>query len=172
MGKKVLFVLAPKDFRDEEYLKPKEILEQAGVQIEVASRGVGEASGVFGAKAKVDKDLSQVSAEDYDGVIFIGGPGSSVYFNDESAFQLAKTAYEKGKIVGAICIAPSILANAGILSGKKATAFSSEEGNLKAKGAIFTGDEVTLDGWIITASGPQAAGEFAQEIKKALGLAN
>jgi len=168
--KKVLLVIAPQDFRDEEYLRPKEILEQTGVEIVVASKGIQEASGVFGAKAKVDKELSQVLAEDYDGVIFIGGPGSSVYFNDEAAFHLAKEAYEKRKVVGAICIAPSILANAGILSGKKATAFSTEEGNLQAKGAIFTGDTVTVDGQVITASGPQAAGRFGQEIKKALGL--
>lgn len=169
LEKKVLLVVAPKDFRDEEYQQPRRILEEAGVKIEVGSKGVKEALGIFGAKAKVDKELNKVLLEDYDGVIFIGGPGASVYFNDPDALNLAKQAFEKSKIVGAICIAPSILANAGILSGKKATSFSSEAGNLRTKGVIFTGEEVTVDGQIITASGPQAATVFGEEIKEALG---
>lgn len=166
---KVLFVLAPKDFRDEEFLKPEEILTQAGIETEVASKGVKEASGVLGAKVKVDKDITNVNVEDYNGLIFVGGPGTTVYFTDQQALALAREAFAKGKTLAAICIAPSILANAGVLSGKKATAFPSEKENLLARGAIFTGEEVTIDEQIITASGPQAADQFGHEIKKALG---
>ncbi len=161
---KVLMVLAPKNFRDEEYQKPRQVLEEAGFEIEVASKGVSEAEGTFGAKAEVDKDISQINVDDYLGVVFVGGTGAAIYFEDQNALSLAKTAFEKGKVVGAICIAPSILANAGILQGKKATAFSSEEGNLTAKGAQYTGELVTVDGKIITANGPQVAEEFGREI--------
>jgi len=63
--------------------------------------------------------------------------------------------------VGAICMAPSILANAGILTGRRVTVFPSEEDNLRAKGAEIISSYVTVDGKIVTGSGPYAAKEFA-----------
>jgi len=161
---KVLMVVAPQNFRDEEYQKPRQVLEEAGWQIEVASKGINEAVGMFGTKAKIDKDISQLNVDDYSGVVFVGGTGAAVYFEDPNALSLAKTAFEEGKVVGAICIAPSILANVGVLAGKRATAFSSEEENLTAKGAQYTGEPVTVDGKIVTANGPAAAGEFGEKI--------
>ena len=161
---KVLMVVAPRNFRDEEYQKPRQVLEAAGWQIEVASKGVNEATGMLGAKVKIDKDISQVNVDDYQGVVFVGGTGAAVYFEDQTALALAKTAFEKGKVVGAICIAPSILANAGILQGKRATAFSSEQGNLTEKGAQYTGEPVGVDGKIVTANGPGAAEEFGKKL--------
>jgi protease I len=163
-GTKILMVVAPENFRDEEYQKPREILEQAGAEITVASKGVTEAKSLQGGKVKVDKDIGQVNVDDYQALVFVGGPGSSVYFEDQTALNLAKSAFEKGKVVSAICIAPSILANAGILSGKKATAYSSEKDNLVAKGAQFTGESVTADGKIVTANGPEAAEEFGKKL--------
>jgi len=169
---KILMVLAPKNFRDEEYQKPRKVLEAMGLMVTVASKGTNEAIGMLGAKAKVDLDLSQVKIDDYLGVVFVGGNGAASYFNDKDALSLAREAFEKGKIVGAICIAPSILANAGVLSGKKATAFYSEEKNLTEKGAIYTGEPVTINGKIVTANGPSAAEEFGRklgEVVKSLG---
>lgn len=167
-GKKVLMVVAPQNFRDEEYQKPRQVLENAGITVEVAAKGVSEAVGMFGAKATVDKDISQVNIDDYEGVVFVGGTGAAVYFDDQTALNLAKTAFEKDKVISAICIAPSILANAGILSGKKATVFSSEAGNLQAKGAQYTGEPVTVDGKIVTARGPEAAEEFGKKLVEVL----
>lgn len=165
---KVLMVVAPQNFRDEEFLEPKNILQGKGIDVKVASRGVGEAVGMFGAKALINKHIGEVKADDYDAVVFIGGTGASIYFNDPIALDLAKSAFEKEKIVGAICIAPSILANAGLLSGKKATAFSSESDNLAAKGAQYTGEPVTVDGKIVTARGPEAATAFGRKLAEAL----
>jgi len=167
-GKKVLMVLAPKDFRDEEYQEPRTVLEEVGAQVMVASKGVTTATGKLGATVAVDQDLAKVKVEDYDAIIFVGGPGSSVYFDDQEALALAKKAYDEGKVVGAICIAPSILANAGILEGKQATAFPTELVNLKRKGATYTGKGVTVDGKIITARGPEAASEFGQKLVEVL----
>lgn len=161
-------VVAPKDFRDEEYQKPKQVLENAGFGVEVGSKGVSEAVGMFGVKAKVDKEISEVNIADYEAVVFVGGSGATVYFNDQTALALAKTAFEKGKVVGAICIAPSILANAGILTGKQATAFSSEAENLQSKGVQYTGEVVTIDGKIVTGRGPEAAEEFGRKLVEVL----
>jgi protease I len=167
MGK-VLMVIAPENFRDEEYQKPKSILENAGYRVMTASKGVRLAKGMLGATANVDLDLSQVNLADFTAVIFVGGSGASVYFNDQTVLNLASQAVSQGKVVGAICIAPSILANAGLLNGKEATAFSSEAENLKGKGALYSGQPVTVDGEIITANGPAAAEEFGQTILEIL----
>jgi protease I len=163
-GKNILMVVAPQNFRDEEAMEPKKILEENGAQISIASKGVSEAKGMLGAVLKVDQDLNQVDPQAFDGVIFVGGTGASVYFNDERILNLAKNFSQQGKLVAAICIAPSILANAQLLEGKRATAFSSEKGNLESKGAVYTGEEITLDGSVITAKGPEAASEFARAI--------
>lgn len=161
-------IIAPSNFRDEEFQEPKTIFEVAGAQVIVASKGVSEAKGMLGAKTKVDIGLSGAKARDYEAVVFIGGSGSSVYFNDAAALNLAKEAVNQDKVVGAICIAPSILANAGLLDGRKATAFLSEVDNLKAKGAIFVSQPVVQDGKIVTASGPKAAQTFGETIAEML----
>lgn len=165
---KVLMVIAPNNFRDEEYQKPKEVLENAGFQVVTSSKGVKVAKGMLGATVNVDLDLSKANVEDYVALIFVGGTGSSVYFNDQTALDLAKKAVQSNKVVGAICIAPSILVNAGTLVGKSATCYPSEAQNLKAKGANYTGQPVTVDGKIITANGPAAAKEFGEKIVEVL----
>jgi len=73
-------------------------------------------------------------------------------------------------VVGAICIAPGILARAGILKGRKATVFPSEIEALKRNGAFYTALPVVIDGRIVTASGPEAAEEFGKALVKTLGL--
>lgn len=165
---KVLFVIAPVNFRDEEFQEPREVLENAGFQVVTASKGVQVAKGMLGATAKIDQDLSQVNVGDFVAVVFVGGSGASVYFNDPDALNLAREAVQQSRAVGAICIAPSILANAGVLQGKDATCFSSEAGNLQAKGANYTGQPVSVDGKIVTANGPGAAEEFGQKILEVL----
>ncbi|MBN2067894.1 MAG: DJ-1/PfpI family protein [Candidatus Diapherotrites archaeon] len=167
-GKRVLLIIAPSNFRDEELFHTKAELEKAGAATAIASRQAGTINGMLGGKAEAELALDSVNGEEYDAVIFIGGSGASTYFNDSAAQQIAKDAAAQGKVQAAICIAPSILANAGILKGKKATAFSSEAENLRDKGAIYTGEAVTVDGKIITANGPQAAKQFGQKIAEAL----
>lgn len=167
-GKKILMVIAPRNFRDEEFLKPKAAFERAGAAIAVASKGTAEATSMLGAKVKVDLDLAHVKANDYNAVVFVGGSGSSIYFNDPIALNLAKVFTSHNKLVGAICIAPSILANAGILEGRRATAFPSEAGNLKSKKVSYLNQPVVQDGKIITASGPDAAEAFGETIVKML----
>jgi protease I len=167
-NKKVAMVLAPKDFRDEEFFKTRVVLQAKGAQIIAVSKKVEEATGTLGGKAKVDIDIADLKIDDFQALIFIGGSGSKTYFKDKTALQIAAQAAEKGKLLGAICIAPTILANAGVLKGKKATAFLSEKDNLKAKGAIFTGSPVQVDGNIVTASGPAASEEFGKKLAELL----
>lgn len=160
-------VLPPKNFKDEEYFIPKEIFESMDINVSTTSI-LNEATSVSGRKQMIDVSIDKVTT-DYDAIIFVGGPGAIVYFDNEKILNLAKEFFNQKKIVAAICLAPSILANAKILYGRRATAFPSEESNLIKKGAIYTGNIVTVDGNIITGKGPGAAREFASQILKVLG---
>lgn len=162
--KKVLMVISPRLFQDFEYYIPRKKLEAEGFQIKIASKEVKEAIGGMGTKVQVDFDIKEVDPEDFDMVIFVGGPGARVYFKDKYALNIAK----KAKKVAAICIAPLILANAGVLKGKKATVFPVYSKNLEEFGAIYSKEEVVQDGNIITACGPEAVEQFADKIIKLL----
>ena len=135
MAKSVVMIIAKDGFRDEEFLKPKAIFEENNVKVTVASSSQGIASGMLGAKAKVEKTIDEVNPSDYDSVIFIGGTGSAEYWHNPTAHKIANNAYKENKIVAAICIAPVTLAEAGLLKGKKATVWSSEASALKKAGA-------------------------------------
>ncbi len=157
-----VMVIAQKDFRDEEFLRPKEILEKVGVAVTIASLTLQECKGMLGSVVRPDTTIDQVKVDEYDIIVFVGGSGASQYFDNPVAHRLAQEAVNKKKILGAICIAPVILANAGVLDGRKATVWPSEGGQLEAKGAHFTGAPVEVDGKIVTANGPGAAEEFAR----------
>jgi protease I len=167
-GKSVVMIIAGKDFRDEEYFKPREVLEKAGAHVIVASSSLEEATGMLGGQVVPDIRYTDVNPDSFDAIVFVGGTGSAVYWNDLTAHRLAQAAYEKGKVVGAICIAPVTLANAGILKGKKATVSWTAADRLKIAGATNTDRAVEVDGNIVTASGPEAAQRFGEAIRKAL----
>lgn len=166
----VLMVIAPEMFRDEEYEHPREVLERRGATVTVASREAGPCKGRFGLTAFADILLADANAEEYDAVIFVGGGGASIFFDDPIAHALARSMYESGKLVTAICIAPSTLAHAGLLQGKRVTSFPSQEDDLRAHGALWTGNPVQRDGRIITANGPEAAYSFGEAVADALKL--
>ncbi|MEM3341714.1 MAG: DJ-1/PfpI family protein [Thermoplasmata archaeon] len=165
-GKKILMIVAPKNFRDEEYLHPREVFEKAGHRVTVASTTTDTAYGSISAKIKPDILLKDVKPQEYDAVVFAGGAGCAVYIGDKDATKIAQEAYKGGKLVCAICKAPTILAAAGLLKGRKATVWDSPENReiLEKNGAIYTGQPVEQDGKIITGNGPKAAYDFGKKI--------
>lgn len=167
-GKKVVMIVASQQFRDEELRVPKELLEGAGAQVLVASSTLDESEGMLGMKVRPDLLVDSLRVADQDAVIFVGGVGAQEYWADSTAHAIAQTAVDSGKVLGAICIAPVTLANAGVLSGKRATVWSSVKGNLESAGAVYTGADVEVDGKLITANGPGAAQEFGRRIIKLL----
>jgi protease I len=168
MTKKVLFIIAPENFRDEELLKPKKKLEAAGFETEIASIKTGKAVGMLGTEVEVEKVVYDLNPEDYDAIVLVGGIGAKVFFTDEKVQEFLVKAYEKGKIVAAICISPVTLAKAGLLKGKKATVWHTEAKTIESYGAKYTGSDVEVDGRIVTASGPEAAEKFGETLVKLL----
>jgi len=167
MVKKALMVIAPSDFRDEEFFETKEILEKSNIDVTVVNSTGQPSKSMFGKIVTPDKNFYDVDVKDFDAVIFVGGSGTTVYHNHKRALELAKEFYDSKKVVAAICIAPTILVNANILGGKKATSFPSERRKINNVGT-YTGKIVEQDGKIITGNGPQAAKEFGKRIAEAL----
>lgn len=167
-GKKVLMVIAKSKFRDEEYIEPRKALEDAGAVITVASSSLNASEGMLGLKVRPDVLIGNAKEDDFDGIVFVGGGGAAEYFDSPVAHGLARSFFEHGKLTSAICIAPATLANAGVLKGKKATAFPSSEAALRTQGAIVMQQDVVSDGMIVTAVGPQAAKKFGEKLVEAL----
>jgi protease I len=162
-------VIAPEQFRDEEYQRPKSVLDERGARTVTASVAPGPCRGKLGMIAHAEAALFDVEPDDYDAVVFVGGGGSKVFFDDLDAHRIAKAAHASGHVVAAICVAPSTLAHAGLLQGRSATAFPTQQQDLEAHGAKYTGAAVEIDGRIVTANGPEAAVEFGEAIAEAIG---
>jgi protease I len=170
---KALLVIAPRNFRDEEYSETKRALEEAGIKVKTASLE-RECTGMFGTRVSADLMLREARSEDFDAMVLIGGSGALVYKEDAELHELLKKFESEGKVIGAICIAPTVLARAGILRGKKATVWTSafdKSGarEIKSYGASYLPQPVVRDGKIITADGPTSAAQFGKEIARALG---
>lgn len=168
MNKKVAFVVAPQNFRDEEYLEPKKILSDSGISVITASLKTGELSGMLGARINADILVEEIKPAEISALVLVGGSGADIYWSHQKVHELIKQVLSENKPVAAICIAPVTLARAGVLSGKNATCFSSVKEELIKAGAKFQTKSVVQDGLIITASGPAAAKEFGQTILKAI----
>jgi len=170
--KKALLIIAESNFQDIEFGHTRQELEKAGIEVTVAAKTKGIKIGVLRTSAIAQIAMKDVRADNYDAVIFIGGGGAEQYLNDKDAFKIIQDSVKKGKLTAAICIAPLILANAGILEGKKATVWDAGDGKtaakLEMKGAKFINEDVVTDNNIITASGPGAARDFGRTIAKVL----
>jgi len=163
--KRALIIIAQQGYQDKEYAEMRSGLESGGYEIIVASIEAGKCAGKFGGLEVAEVALRDVDVSLFDKVAFIGGPGAVALADDEDAKRIARDTLKFGKKLGAICIAPTILARAGVLKGKRATVWDSGGAQaqlLQSEGATYTGESVTVDGDIVTANGPQAAEEFGR----------
>jgi len=167
-GRRALLIVAHAGFREEELDLPRRALEAAGAEVAVASSATAPASGMGGGQAFPDLLYCAARPADYDAVVFVGGTGAAEFFPDRTAHGLAREALAQGKVVGAICFAGSILAEAGLLEGRRATAFPSRRPHLEARGAVWTGAPATTDGDLVTGRGPEDAQAFADALVAAV----
>lgn len=167
-GKKAALIIGSQDFRDEELFETKRVLDAALVQTVIASTKTGVIQGVLGNVAEATIPVNRLKVDDYDAIIFIGGPGAAEYANNPAIMNMVRETVRKGKVLGAIGVAPTILANANVLAGIRATSFLSERDRLLQAGAIYTVFAVERERSIITATGPDAAVQFGRVITNAL----
>ncbi len=152
---KVVIALAD-GFEEVEAISIVDVLRRA--EVEVVLAGLHDGPVVSARKVKVipDRNIDSVRADDYDMIVLPGGqPGSDNLNADERVKRLVKEFYQKGKIVGAICAAPYVLADTGIIEGKKVTSYPTYRERL---GDVVYQEEIVVeDGNVLTSRGPGTA---------------
>lgn len=165
-AKRVLMIIAPTNFRDEELLVPEKMFKAQGMKVTIASTVTTPVKGMLKVTVIPDMPLDNVRVNNYDAVVFVGGVGARFYYTNQQAKKIAQATVKARKILGAICLAPNILAKAGVLKGKQATCWNA---NILIKNGVdYQKKRVVVDGNIITANGPRAAKAFALAIINAL----
>lgn len=162
--KKAVLIVPAAQFADAELFETQRILTEAGIASVVASSKIGVIQGVFGGIVASEITLDNLKVEDFDAVVFIGGPGAADYFNNPVVLRIAREASARNKVIAAISAAPMILANAGVLRGIRATGLPQQREQMKKTGAQYTGSAVERDGNIITANDSSATVQFARVI--------
>lgn len=160
MKKRVLCLLHD-GFEEIELVTPVDVLRRAGAEVIIASLGGETATGRCGIVLRADALLSAVEADSFDLLLIPGGPGVSGMRTDGRPAALAKRFAAVGKPVAAICAAPLVLMDAGLLKGKTFTAYESVRAEL---GTGVTGERVVTDGNLITSRGAGTALDFALAI--------
>jgi protease I len=168
-GKRVA-ILAEKTYQDLELWYPRLRLREEGAEVKIIGTGSASSySGKYGYPVTVDAAADEVSADEFDAVVIPGGYAPDHLRRYESALKLVREAFEKGKIVAAICHAGWVLVSAGILRGKKATCFYAIKDDLVNAGATYLDQEVVVDGNLVTSRTPDDLPAFCRAIIAALG---
>lgn len=170
-GTKILMVVAPENFTDEELLKPKSIFIGEGADVKIASNRLGEARGTSGTIVTPDMLVNQVDPAQFDAIVVVGGSGTQeLLSNDKDLHRLLRTMSDTGKIVAGISLSSMILARAGVLEGRKVTGWPSAESitALEEAHASYIDKSVVQDGEIITGNSPEHVDEFADTIVEEL----
>jgi len=172
LGNKVLFILMPTGFQETEFNVPFKALIDEGYQVDVAGLAQGPATGHADKQFTPNVQLTDLTTADfnrYKALIIPGGPGSSEHLWDNPLVQKTiKYFHDNKKLVAAICHACVALAQTGILTGKKATVYPSDQAKqeFKLHGVHFVDEGCYIDKneSIITAQSPKFAKLFADAI--------
>ncbi len=161
-------VVGSRGFRDEEYFEPRRVFEGAGMEVVTASSREGPVRGALGGWARADRFLAALRARDHDAVLFVAGDGAREFVESRTAWRLAREALDQGKVLGATCLAPLILARAGLLRERRVTAWPEVRDEVARAGALVVDDPVVVDERLVTADGPQSARRFAEAVLRVL----
>ena len=162
---KALILLAP-GFEEIEAFSIVDVLRRCHIQVIMAGLKPNVVNGAHGIKVIPDKSIDAVSVKDFDAVVCPGGSlGFENLRKDQRVIRIVKEAFEVNKIVAAICAAPIILSDMGILRGKACTIYPGMEDELlRGGGRPKKEDLVVVDGNVITSKGPATAIAFALKI--------
>ena len=174
MAKRVM-ILATNGFEQSELFDPKENLEDAGIETEVVSLESGEIKAWdkddWGKTIKVDKTVDEVAnCEGYDALLLPGGQiNPDLLRVNDRAVAIVREFNAAGKPIAAICHAPWLLIEAGLVEGKTLTSYHSIRTDMKNAGANVVDQEVAEDGNLITSRNPGDIPAFSKALIDMLG---
>ncbi len=162
-------ILVANGFEEVEFTKPKEALEKEGARVEVVSPEKGKVKAwnkkEWGNEYNVDVSLDKANPEDYDALLLPGGVMNPDNLRtDVWATVFVKKFFESDKPVAAICHAPQLLIETGIVEGRELTSFESIKTDLKNAGGIWLDKEVVVDRGLVTSRKPDDIPAFNEKM--------
>ena len=173
--KKRIAILATNGFEEIELTSPKEAMEKEGFQVDIISTEAGKIKAWdktnWSKEYDVDYTLDQVKVDDFNALMLPGGVmNPDKLRRSEKVLDFVREFFKQHKPVAAICHAPSILIDAGVVKGRKLTSFSSIKIDLENAGANWVDQEVVVDEGFVTSRNPDDLPAFnaklIEEIKE------
>jgi protein deglycase len=160
-------VILADGFEEVEAIAVIDVLRRAGIDTVIAGLHSGSVASARNVKVVPDAVIDEVRPDDFDMIVLPGGqPGSDNLNADPRVKALIKGFSQKGKLTGAICAAPYVLANAGVLAGKRATSYPTYKDRLG--GAVYEEKSVVCDDNVMTSRGAGTALAFGLAIAEKL----
>ncbi|MFW5782187.1 MAG: DJ-1/PfpI family protein [Candidatus Muiribacteriaceae bacterium] len=162
---RICLIFANRLFRDEELKIPMKYMKHNGHEVVFASDSLDRAQGKLGMQITPDILADDIDVNDFDCLALVGGPGTKVFFHDKKLHNILIQADRMHKVIGAICISPVVLAEAGLLKGKNATVWIDGRDSIIEKGAVYKDKPVVVHDNIVTADGPKSAQAYAEALE-------
>lgn len=162
---KKIAILATNGFEEEELTRPRQALEDAGATVEIVAPDDKQLKAWdhtdWGSNYDIDTSLDDADPEDYDGLMLPGGVmNPDKLRQNDKAVKFAASFMEQGKPVAAICHAPQLLIETGLIRGKTLTSYPSLKTDLKNAGANWFDQEVVVDEKLVTSRTPKDMDAF------------
>lgn len=162
-------ILTENGFEQSELISPKEALEKEGVEVDIISpqkeKVRGWNKGEWGIELPVDKHISEVSPDDYDGLVLPGGVINPDKLRmDKDSVEFVKSFFYSGKMLAAICHGPQILINADVVEGRQLTSYPSIKLDLINAGARWVDQEVVVESGLVTSRSPKDLPAFNKKV--------
>jgi protease I len=171
-GKKIAFLFTD-GVEQVELDKPAEAVREAGADVDYVSLEDGEIQAFnhldHGDKIKIDKKVSDVSADDYDGLVLPGGVANPDFLRtSEDAVGFVRSFFEQAKPVGVICHGPWTLVEADVVRGRTLTSWPSLKTDLRNAGAEWVDEEVVVDQGLVSSRKPDDLPAFCAKVVEEL----
>lgn len=160
LSNRKIAILSEIGYEESELNAPLERLKEEDATVHIISSKSGSIKGWkhdhWSGEVSVDKVLSEVSADDYDGLVLPGGVINPDQLRvNKDALSFVKAFFEAGKPVAAICHGPQTLINAGVVKGRKMTSVANISQDLINAGAEWVDEEVVVDQGLVTSRTPE-----------------
>jgi 4-methyl-5(b-hydroxyethyl)-thiazole monophosphate biosynthesis len=144
-----------------------DVLRRGGLEVTTASVGKNPVTGSHNITIVADTDLAALNPADFGGIVLPGGmPGAKNLRESRDVIGFIKAVYSRNGYTAAVCAAPTVLAQAGVLNGKRATVHPDHAAFITD--AVLSGDPVVVDGRLITGKGAGPAIDFSLAIVREL----
>lgn len=159
LNNRKIAILTEEGFEQVELTSPKEALEKAGATVHVVSPKTGKIKAWnntdWGIEVQVDKQLSEVSPDDYDALVLPGGVlNPDKLRQNKQAVAFVSAFLDERKPIAAICHGPQTLIETGMIGGRTLTSFPSLQTDLQNAGARWVDQEVVVDNGLVTSRKP------------------